>query len=77
MEFHISTEIQNEPAQNQPATAVSHQKVHLDLVRDLTQLLGIRHQPGLNEDAEVDALSFGKNQPKCTGCGACRADATT
>jgi hypothetical protein len=70
MEVHVTTETREELALNHPATA--RKKVHLNLIEDLTQLLGVKHQLGLSDEAEVDTLSFGVNQPKCTGCGACR-----
>jgi hypothetical protein len=77
MEFHISTEIQNDLAQNQPPTAAANKKVHLDLVRDLTQVLGIQLQPGMSQGADVESLCFGEDQPECTGCGACKSTANS
>ncbi len=73
MEVHVTTETQEETTLSQPAAA--RQKVHLNLIEDLTKLLGVKHQLGLSEEDEVDTLSFGTDQPKCTGCGACRCKA--
>ena len=73
MEVHIESEVSS-PVEARLGSTPAQQQTHLNLIRDLTRILGVDEKIGLNRGASIDALRFGPGESECRGCGACQGN---